>query len=309
MKVSSGIVDVARDARNAVTWRTGRQVLKFQKSSPEILFAVGVTGVVVGTVLACRATLKVHEINETAEADKKTADAMHEVGSPKYSDADHRRDLAKIQVRRIASITKLYGPAIGVGVLSIGALRKSHNILNARNAGLMAAYAALDKGFSEYRERVLELVGPDKERELRYGSEEREFVTDTKNGPKVVNKNTVDINKPTSIYARLFTEFNPNWSPQPEYNVIFLRAQQNYANDMLRARGHVFLNEVYDMLGLDRTTAGAVVGWVLNGEGDNCIDFGIFEGQNQDGFFDFVTGREGSIMLDFNVDGVVHDKI
>lgn len=297
------------EARNAVTWRLGRQALKLRKSSPEILFAAGVAGVVVGTVLACRATLKVHEVNEKAEHDKKMADGMYEVGNPEYSETDHRRDLALVQLRRVAGIARIYGPAIGVGIVSVGMLRKSHNILNTRNAGLMAAYAVLDKGFNEYRERVLELVGPEKEKELRYGFEEREFVTETKNGPKVIHKNTVDVRKPTSVYARVFGDFNQNWSPQPEYNVIFLRAQQNYANDMLNARGHVFLNEVYDFLGLERTKAGAVVGWVKGSGGDDCIDFGIFDGQNMDGFYDFVTGREGSIVLDFNVDGVIYDKI
>jgi hypothetical protein len=87
---------------------------------------------------------------------------------------------------------------------------------------------------------------------------------------------------------------------------MFIRSQQNYANDLLNARGHVFLNEVYDMLGIERTSAGAVVGWV-RGNGDNEIDFGVLNdlhsGQR------FINGDERSVLLDFNVDGVVYDLI
>ena len=51
----------------------------------------------------------------------------------------------------------------------------------------------------------------------------------------------------------------------------------------------------------------AVVGWVL-GNGDNCIDFGIWDSANEKAR-DFVNGREGAILLDFNVDGVIYDLI
>ena len=88
---------------------------------------------------------------------------------------------------------------------------------------------------------------------------------------------------------------------------MYLKAQQNSFNDLLRARGHVFLNEVYDGLGLERSQAGAVVGWVL-GDGDNYVDFGIFDGDKPRAR-DFVNGLEASILLDFNVDGVIYDLI
>ena len=61
------------------------------------------------------------------------------------------------------------------------------------------------------------------------------------------------------------------------------------------------------MLGIPRSQAGAVVGWVL-GEGDDYIDFGMFDGNNM-ATRDFVNGYERSILLDFNVDGVIYDLI
>ena len=90
-------------------------------------------------------------------------------------------------------------------------------------------------------------------------------------------------------------------------NLFFLKAQQTNANVQLTVRGHVFLNEVYDMLGLPRTAAGAIVGWV-RGNGDDVIDFGIWD--NNDINSDFVNGYNRSkILLDFNVDGVIYDII
>jgi hypothetical protein len=90
---------------------------------------------------------------------------------------------------------------------------------------------------------------------------------------------------------------------------MFLKTQQAYLNDILRIRGHVFLNEVYDALGLERTQAGALVGWISNNvDGDCYIDFGLFDGERPR-VRDFVNGNERSILLDFNVDGVIYDLL
>lgn len=103
-----------------------------------------------------------------------------------------------------------------------------------------------------------------------------------------------------SSYARVFDELNVNWESRPEYNLLFLKSQENWMNDRLQARGHVFLNEVYDCLGFQRTSAGAIVGWLAQGEGANHIDFSIRDAQ---------TNISPSVILDFNVDGVIYDKI
>ena len=90
--------------------------------------------------------------------------------------------------------------------------------------------------------------------------------------------------------------------------MLFLRTQQNYANDLLKARGHLFLNEVYSMLGIPHTSAGAIVWWTIGAGGDNYVDFGIFTRDSQV-VREFVNGYERSILLDFNVDGVIWDMI
>jgi hypothetical protein len=280
-----------------------RQSLATQAHAPTILFGAGVVGVVGSTVLACRATLKLEDVLEQAQRDLNIAKRLED---DDYSEKDRQKDISLIYVQNAVKVARLYAPAVILGTASIAALTRSHNMLSQRNAALTAAYAALEKGFSDYRKRVVEKYGEEEDREFRYGTEIVEIVD-----PETKKKTTIKRVGPegASIYARFFDQFSPSWSKEPEYNLIFLKCQQNYANDLLRSRGHVFLNEVYDMLGIERSQAGAVIGWILSrhGDTDNYVNFGIFD--DNDAAIDFVNGREGSILLDFNVDGVIFDKI
>jgi Family of unknown function (DUF6353) len=281
-----------------------RNTLHVQKASPEILLGVGIIGLVGSTVLACRATLKMSEVLDES---KNKIDQATNLEHQDYSESDRSRDLTLIKYQTGVQIVKLYAPAIVVGGLSIYALTSSHNILSRRNAALTAAYAALEKGFNQYRARVVDKYGEDEDRNLRYGTEQVQIVDPDTGQKKTVTRVGPD---DPSIYARFFDPVSPSWSKEPEYNLIFLKCQQNYANDLLLSRGHIFLNEVYDMLGIQRSKAGAVVGWVVskNGETDNFVNFGVFDGKEQVAR-DFVNGREGAILCDFNVDGVIYDRL
>ena len=261
---------------------------------PTLFFAAGVTGMVTSTVLACRATLKLEatlddHIDDNVVVNGVINDSVTKIHQP---------------LGAALAVARLYAPAAIVGVASITMLTKSHNTLVKRNAALSAAYTALDKGFRDYRARVVTKYGQEADDELRYGG----VVEKEKVGGKTVSKTKAG---PTaaSIYAVWFDEYNPNWGKDPEINKLFLRAQQNYLNDLLHARGHVFLNEAYTALGFDHTQAGSVVGWILNEGGDNYIDLGVFNGEDDDRIRDFVNGREATILLDFNVDGLIWDKI
>jgi hypothetical protein len=287
----------------AVGTLVAHRSLLLQKHAPAILFAGGMAGFVGTTVLACKATLKLEDVLETAQSDMKTANALQHY---KYTERDRQKDIAYIYVQSSMKIVKLYAPAVIVGGVTIIALTKSHNILSNRVIALTAAYSALEKGFDEYRQRVIVEYGEDKDREFRYGTQQVEVVDPETKKKELVTR--VAEGSP-SIYARFFDQYSTQWSKEPEYNLIYIKCQQNYANDLLKARGHVFLNEVYDMLGIERSQAGAVIGWILSKDGDtdNYIDFGIFDDSERTR--DFVNGREGSILLDFNVDGVIFDKI
>lgn len=288
----------------AISRQFAHGALLASKNSPEVLFVAGIVGVVGGTVLACRATLKADVILTEA---KEKMDLARNMEHADYSEMDRKKDLTLVRYQTSVKLVRAYAPAIIVGGLSIAALTSSHGILTKRNAGLAAAYAALDKGFREYRARVVSKYGPEVDQELRYGVREI-----TVEDPETKEKKTIKKVGPQgeSIYARFFDQNSPRWSKEPEYNLIFLKAEQNYCNDILISRGHLFLNEVYSRLGLPHTKAGAVVGWLRTRDNstDNYVTFGIFEGQTMQAR-EFVNGFEGAILLDFNVDGVIYDKI
>lgn len=120
--------------------------------------------------------------------------------------------------------------------------------------------------------------------------------------------NRIDETENVGQYARVFDDSSIRWRKDPEYNMHFLKDQQNYCNDLLKTRGHLFLNEVYDILGIPRTKAGAVVGWVYDKEnpiGDKFVDFGLTSDYN----YYFINGYTNTALLDFNVDGYILDYI
>ena len=276
-----------------VTNKLGRHILKAAKHSPQGLFVVGIAGVIGSTVLACRATMKL---------ETKLNDFTNEVDELKSNPEtkEYRRDMAYVYAKNTVGIVRMYAPAIVVGTAAIGALTGSHVTLTRRNTSLTAAYSAVAMSFDAYRDRVRAEIGDEKELSIR---QDILSVVTSKDGV-VESVGFRDPNK-LSTYARIFDESSTAWVKNPEQNRIFVQCQQNYANDLLQARGHVFLNEVYDMLGIDRSQAGQVVGWVIGDNGDNYIDFHMFHPDNAA----FINGSERSIVLDFNVDGVIMNLI
>lgn len=281
----------------------GRGSLFVRKYSPEILTTVGVAGVVTAAVFASKATLSLEPIVDRTQAHLDVEKELHDTGA--LSDMEFTKKKTHLIVSAAMDITKLYGPSITLGLASIGCIVGAHGIMRKRNVALAAAYKAVETTFAKYRERVIEEFGEEKDRQYRRGVSQASVRNEETGKDEIVN--IIDPNG-VSQYARFFDELNDNWSPTPEYNLSFLRCQQNYTNDLLHARGHVLLNDVYDLIGVPRSKEGAVVGWVINENGDNFIDFGIFNPNNEKAR-EFVNGHEASILLDFNVDGVVFDQI
>ena len=300
---------------NNVSRSINRMRFKLKKHSPEILAATGTIGVVTSAVMACKATTKLGTILEKTKTDMeviRTAMEHPEYLEPeKYTEDDGKNDIRILYAKTGLNIIKLYAPSVILGGLSITAMLTSNNILRKRNIALAAAYTAVDKGFKEYRSRVVERFGEEMDRELRYNLKSKEIeetVVDEKGKEKTVKK-TVNVVDPStySVYARFYDDGCNGWTKNPEDNLYFLKCQENYANDLLKTRGHLFLNEVYDMLGIPRTQAGQIVGWVYdekNPVGDNFVDFGILDLYDEKKR-EFVNGYERTILLDFNVDGEI----
>lgn len=291
---------------------------QLKKHSPEILVVTGVVGTVVSAVMACKATTKVSTILEKTQTN---VDTIHEcVNNPElaeeYTEEDSKKDLAIVYAQAGLEFAKLYGPSVILGTASIASILAGHNILRKRNLALAAAYQVVDTGFKQYRGRVVERFGEQMDKELKYdikAKEIEETIVDKKGKEKTVSK-TIEVANPIaaqSPYTVCFDETCTGWQRDAEANKFFLLRQQDYANEKLKARGYLFLNEVYDMIGARRTKAGQVVGWVYdesNPIGDNYIDFGVFD-IHSEASRNFVNGLEKSIWLSFNVDGDILNNL
>lgn len=282
-----------------------KRTLLFQRHSPRLLFVGGVVGVTASTVLACRATLRVEDVLQEARERRMLIESTLDDATAAYFAEDHNRDLGIIQRQTAIRLIRLYGPAVIVGALSITALAKSHSILSQRNSALAAAYTALEKGFDQYRARVIDKFGEEQDRDFRYGTGKLQVID-----PETKKKKTIRQAGEASIYAKFFDETCPSWRPDADMNRAFLLAQQGYANTRLHARGHLLLNDVYQALGMNETQAGCVVGWILSKDGstDNFVDFGIFD-RDSDRARAFVNDFEDRILLDFNVDGPIWSRL
>ena len=291
---------------------TSKAVMKLKKHSPEILVVAGIAGTVVSAVLACKATTKVAEILDET---KGTLDTIHEgmetgaINGQEYTTEDGKKDTVVVYAQTGMKLAKLYGPAIILGTLSITSILASNNILRKRNVALGAAYAAIDKSFKEYRGRDIERFGEQVDTELKYGIKAKKFEeieVDPETGKEKKVKKTVMVADPNlqSDYAVYFDSKSRNYETNPDYNRMFLKAQQAFANDKLQTRGHLFLNEVLDDLDLPRTPAGQIVGWTKDGP-DGYVNFRIVEVERET-----EDGRhEPALLLDFNVEGNIWEKM
>lgn len=297
----------------SVSGIANKTVMKLKKHSPEILVVAGVVGAVASAVIACKATTKVGKITEEA---KDMIDSIHESekngitpAGKTYTKEDCQKDLAITYVQTGIKYAKLYAPAVILGSLSITSILASNNILRKRNVALGAAYAAIDKSFKEYRGRVIERFGEQVDHELKYNIKAKKFEeieTDPETGKQKKVKKTVMVTDPNlqSDYAVYFDNKSRNYETNMDYNRMFLKAQQQFANDKLQARGHIFLNEVLDDLDLPRSPAGQIVGWTKDGP-DGYVNFRILEVERET-----EDGRhEPALLLDFNVEGDIWSQM
>lgn len=294
--------------------------LKIKKHSPEILIVAGVVGTVTSAVMACRATTKLDAV--LSESKQKIESIHHYTEHPEelpegaeYTAEDSKKDLAIVYAQTGFELVKLYAPSVILGTLSITAILTSNKILRKRNVALAAAYATVDKSFKEYRGRVVERFGKQLDRELRYNikAQEIEETVMNEDGTESTVTKTVNVIDPNTIddSSRIWYEGNPGWSKDPEFNLMYLKKQQAFATEKLKTDGYLLLNDVYEILGYAKTSLGYQLGWIYDKKkpiGDNFVDFGIYD-IHDPLKAKFLAGYETSILLEFNHDGYILDKI
>jgi hypothetical protein len=291
------------------------------------LLVTGIVGGIASAVLACKATTK---IDEVIEEEKMTLEKIHGVqdGTIKlkegavYTDEDARKEIVITYGKMAGKMLKLYGPSLILGTLSVTSILASNNIIRKRSAAISAAYAALDTTFNAYRDRVRERYGEEVENDIRFGKKVEEIATvevDEKGKENTSIEQVVSYDVSPDDYNKLFQKYNDdgnindNWTNDPYHNLAFLKAQEHMASDRLRANGYLLLNDVYESLGLPKTKAGMVVGWIYNEKnpvGDNYVDFGLYEdGECTAVDFKGLGLVAQPIPLDFNVDGNIYDRM
>jgi hypothetical protein len=317
-----------RDFTMAASRAVHNAGFQLKKHSPEILVVAGVVGTVTSAVMACKATTKVNFILEET---KQKLDIIHEgaengevqgylengeVGMIPYTVEDSKKDTTIVYTQTGLQFAKLYAPSVLLGAASIACILGGHHILRKRNLALAAAYTAVDTGFKQYRNRVVERLGEKMDKELLYNIKAKtieETVTD-ENGNETTVTKTVEVADPVaamSPYTVCFDETCTGWTRDAEANKFFLHRQQDYANEKLRSEGRLFLNDVLKMVGAKQTRAGQTVGWVYdenNPIGDNYVDFGMYDIRSE-ASRNFANGLEKSIWLTFNVDGDILNSL
>lgn len=302
---------------NAIGTGVVRTGLKLRKISPELMLAGGLIAGAAAIVTACAATKKVVE-DKVVQDTHEELDDIQNMQKPEELDEKEFGKLIRGKSFRVyrklaVKLAKAYGIPLFLALLSVTLILGSHGVLKKRYVSTTLAYKALDEAFKGYRERIREAVGEEKELHYFNGTHEggEETVFDENGNATTIKTVVQDTKKKNSPYEFDFNAKTApgNWEANTDYNLMFLRGIQNWANDLLNSRGHVFLNEILDGLGMPRTREGAVVGWIKGCGGDDFIDFGISEFYYADEYSDVQDGYLKNIHMNFNVDGIIWDKI
>ena len=281
--------------------------------APEICVGAGIAGGIATTALACRATLKVNEVCEENSEMYARIDALLEcedVPESEYSEEDAKNDRVILAAGTFKAVAKNYGPVVLLGTASIASILCGMNILNKRNMFLVAAYTSLDAGFKTYRTRVIDELGEEADWRFRTGAIQKKIdmdVVDEKSGEVKTKKVKTDVIE-EGIEP---IDYTINFSREAIHirdrmdvtgSLSYIDGCESSLNSVLRAKGFLTLNDARVTLGVPEIWYGQIVGWTMDGTGDNEVHL------NPKVIYDEKLGHN-TIILDPNVDGLMFNKI
>lgn len=296
----------------------GNSLLFAKAHAPEMLVGGGIIGYGATVYSACKATVKTRDILDSRDEVIEYAtghDFPEEVKAEKIKDAN--------AIARRA-IIKAYIPAATMGLCSTAMVLGGYRMINGRLVATAAAYKALETGFDRYRGNVIDEFGKDvdwrmlngiRKEDLEKAEEEREInraieADNRRKRLKHKKKRTAH----QEYYSRIFDQYSDRWQRKwtPDLVIQYLRRKQREANDILKIRKHLFVNEVYDLLGLERSAEGQVVGWIITKNNpDSYVDFGL-DDIPEDKLREILSAERNediSIRLHFNPDGLIYNLI
>lgn len=307
----------------------GKALLFWANHGSTVEVGVGLVAGISSTILACKATLAASDKLKTSQTEVKLLKSKTAILKEGYSeepesdnltseiDLEYKKELSILYLKRVAALAKEYALPITLTVLSSGLIIHSHISLKNQNAGLVAAYNILQAGFASYQKAVKEKYGAEEdvlirkmsagERAELLGKREEELTKALSEDPSInVVKKLIDMNWDDNLdLRRVFSKRNSTrWCDDHFTNRFMLMQTQNYLNDQLRARRHLFLNEVYRELGFDETNEGAVLGWTWD-HAMTEVDLGLNDEENSR----FMCGLATDPVINFNINGVILGRI
>ena len=284
---------------------------------------VAIGGAIYGTVKT------VKDVAEFKEAREELEDFAYETNENTTEeeiaqiDKDYKHTKRMLYFKFAGRLANNYGLTFAAALIMLLSAVKNSKIQAQKDEtikDITAAYIALSQSFKAYRKRVTDKYGREEDLELLYGTHKEKVTETDKDGKKTKKEvNVLDNMNCCNEYTRFFDSSCNGWEPSSELNMLYLLNTEKQANRMLMSKGSLFLNEVYDLLGIPRTAIGAVVGWIYekdNPVGDNKVDFGLFDVKfheayegNSQGMKDFINGNDSCVLLNFNVDGPILDRV
>lgn len=289
-------------------------IARVSKHAPTILSVAASAGVIGTGYLAWKAGTRFEDVEgrdwERRKECIRNADNIPDEEVPAYE--------RKLRILFILDTAKTLAPAAIVGGATIAMIYFSNSISKKRLAALGAAYTVLQNAFDGYKKTMVDALGKETVEKIvapklpNIGKTAEEILSsDNKSDAANVTDAVLNSVSALSPYARIISEDSSNcWDTSEDYTSENIAAVQLWANRRLERKGHLFLNEVYDQLGLSRTREGSVVGWLKNSEnGDGYVSFGDYDSSIYRVPSDDYTRVDSNFILDFNVDGMIWDKI
>ena len=295
-----------------------------KKYAPEILTYGGLAAMGVGTVFACKQTPKAVTIVEDTKKQLAVIKATEEEaannnrlvkrdgGLISYSQQDFKKDITIAHVNNIKALAKTYAVP---GLMLIGGTAMvlgGHGILRKRNAVAIATLSSVIEGFNKYRGNVIKELGETADKHFRFGKGTPDVIetVDAESGEVTQEKSSTD------GFAE-FPEDDPRFfiyskETSPDFykgNLLMdlanLRSFQNHADDILHIEGNISVNRIRQICGVKAIDEGLDNGYVVDGNGDGYVDFGIFDrvtGEPLPWVYECVKEGQG-IPVELNIDG------
>ena len=278
---------------------------RISKHAPTILSVTASAGVVATGYLAWQAGTRFEDC-EGRDWDRRKECIRN---ADQIADEDVRKIEMKNRILFILDTAYTCAPAAIVGASTIAMIYFSNSISKKRLAAVGAAYTVLQTAFDDYKKSMVTALGKETVEKItrpklpNYDKTAEEILSsDNKSDAAAVVDAVLASITDLSPYARIITEESSNCWDDNEV--------QLWANRRLERKGHLFLNEVYDQLGLSRTREGAVVGWIKNSkDGDNYVSFGDYDANTYRVPSEDYSRVDTNFIVDFNVDGMIWDKI